>query len=1199
MLPGRVSLSTLFVCLALALVGTHAAAFPETDLALSDDPSGSITGIIDPRGIRAIRNEYDEDGRLIAQIDGLSQPRTGSGGNRIEFTHDIEGRLEIVKDRGGNSTVHVYDHHGNVFSETNALGETTQRTYDDFGNELTRIDPLGNVWSAKFDEDFNQIEDTNPLGETNASSYNDRGLLLTQTAPDGTVILSNQYDGRDKPTTITDALGQTTAFDYAFFGLLTTITDARGQETQFSYDSFGNIARQVDANGAETRFTYDADGNQSRTIDAKGNSTRHIHDALDRRIETILPDATPTDDSDNLRTRTEYDALERVTAEIDEAGNRTEFGYDAIGRLISVTVALGNVTQSEYDEQGNRTAQIDAEGRVTRWEYDALGRATVRILPLGQREEMRYDANGNLEQVTDFNGTTIVHQYDVNDRLIGRAFPNDPAEAVVYDPVGNRIQTADGQGTKTYAYDERNRLVREILPDGTTLGYGYDAEGNRIRLTLTSASGELRETLFGYDALNRLVAVTDASSGITQYRYDSNGNRDGMTYPNGTRTEYTYNTRNQLTALATTDSTGQVAVAYTYDLHPTGRRLGSTEHSGRVTQYTLDSAYRLLSESITDPVNGNYSAEYQYDRVGNRTQSILDGVQTAYAYDDNDRLLQAGGERYTYDANGNTLRVEIDSDLTTYQYDDRNRMVASSNTAGGSTTTSIYRYDLDGNRIAQTVDGETTEYTVDRNRDFAQVIREFSPSRDIHYTHGDDLIGQQSAAGAFYYHYDGLGSTRALTDNTEAVTDTYDYEAFGDLLNRTGLTDNNYLYTGEQYDPNLDQYYLRARYYNQGIGRFTQMDTFQGAASDPITLHKYLYASADPVNNIDPSGNFSLVPFAVAQDIRTSLSTLQTDVGLSILDAALDPDNAGRNAAIGLGVAALGGVASFKLLRLLSGKFRQACNSFDGDTPIWTENGMISISEVNIGDLVWAFDEETGEVVLQPVVHTIERDGDHELVLLIMNSGETITTTPSHPFYVIRNGEWNWIEANQLAAGDVIKGAGQQAHVITGIETANTDGPVFNLTVDKDHTYFIGDGLTLAHNANRCQPLTIPQSRLRHLFDGDATGGFHHRAGGLTPSGRKVLRITDRGTGKLRGVYRAKIQICEGGRCFKKSSTVFPDSWSKSRVQAEITQAYNEFIVKNNGKSPAESFVGKSTNGFPIEMRVRDGRLVTAFPKLD
>ncbi|MEX2499769.1 MAG: RHS repeat-associated core domain-containing protein [Wenzhouxiangellaceae bacterium] len=627
-------------------------------------------------------------------------------------------------------------------------------------------------------------------------------------------------------------------------------------------------------------------------------------------------------------------------------------------------------------------------------------------------------------------------------------------------------------------------------------------------------------------------------------------------------------------------------------------QLGVTEHSGRVTNYSFDDAYRLLTETITDPVNGDYSAEYTYDLVGNRTQSTIDGVQTAYTYDANDRLTQAGGERYFYDANGNTLRVEIDSDQTTYQYDDRNRMVASSNTVGGITTSSSYRYDIDGNRVQQTIDGETTDYTVDRNRDFAQVIGEFSPSRDITYTHGDDLISQHSTAGPFYYHYDGLGSTRALTDDAETVTDTYDYEAFGDLLNQTGFTENNYRFTGEQYDPNLDQYYLRARYYNQNIGRFTQMDAFQGVASDPITLHKYLYASADPVNNIDPSGNFSLISFAVAQDIRSTLNNLQMDVGLSILNVALDPDNAGRNAAIGLGVAALGGVASFKLLRMLSGKFRKACNSFDGDTPIWTEAGLFPISEISIGDLVWAFDEETGKVVLQPVVHTIERGGDHELVLLNTDTGETIVTTPEHPFYAMRDGEWAWIEAGQIAAGDVIYGANQESHVVNEIEQVSTNDPVFNLTVDKDHSYFVGDQQVLAHNANRCQPLTIPQSRLRHVLDGDATGGFHHRAGGFTPSGRKVIKITQQGSGKLRGAYRAEVQICEGGRCFKKPSTFFPDRWSKSRVQAEITQAYNEFIVRNNGKIPTSSFIGKSSNGFPIEMVVRDGKLWTARPFL-
>ncbi len=52
----------------------------------------------------------------------------------------------------------------------------------------------------------------------------------------------------------------------------------------------------------------------------------------------------------------------------------------------------------------------------------------------------------------------------------------------------------------------------------------------------------------------------------------------------------------------------------------------------------------------------------------------------------------------------------------------------------------------------------------------------------------------------------------------------------------------------------FDPYYLRARYYDQGIGRFTQMDTWMGRNHDPVSLHKYLYAGNDPVLMIDPSG---------------------------------------------------------------------------------------------------------------------------------------------------------------------------------------------------------------------------------------------------------------------------------------------------------------------------------------------------------
>jgi RHS repeat-associated protein len=135
-----------------------------------------------------------------------------------------------------------------------------------------------------------------------------------------------------------------------------------------------------------------------------------------------------------------------------------------------------------------------------------------------------------------------------------------------------------------------------------------------------------------------------------------------------------------------------------------------------------------------------------------------------------------------------------------------------------------------------------------------------------------------------YYHYDGLGSTRTLTDKNATVTDVYSYEAFGKLLEQTGSTENDYLYAGEQIDRHLNQYYLRARYYDQGIGRFTQMDTWQGRAREPITLHKYLYTHADPINNVDPSGNnVSIGSISAATSIlNNSLLTLSMRIGYLI-----------------------------------------------------------------------------------------------------------------------------------------------------------------------------------------------------------------------------------------------------------------------------------------------------------------------------
>jgi RHS repeat-associated protein len=123
-----------------------------------------------------------------------------------------------------------------------------------------------------------------------------------------------------------------------------------------------------------------------------------------------------------------------------------------------------------------------------------------------------------------------------------------------------------------------------------------------------------------------------------------------------------------------------------------------------------------------------------------------------------------------------------------------------------------------------------------------------------------------------YLIYDGHGSVRALADESGIITDSYTYDAFGIQLsqqvynpdsgnlepiapnNAHLITDNSYLYAGEYFDTDLGLYYLRARHMNPETGRFHTLDEYEGRLGEPLSLHKYMYAHANPVMGIDPSG---------------------------------------------------------------------------------------------------------------------------------------------------------------------------------------------------------------------------------------------------------------------------------------------------------------------------------------------------------
>jgi RHS repeat-associated protein len=150
------------------------------------------------------------------------------------------------------------------------------------------------------------------------------------------------------------------------------------------------------------------------------------------------------------------------------------------------------------------------------------------------------------------------------------------------------------------------------------------------------------------------------------------------------------------------------------------------------------------------------------------------------------------------------------------------------------------------------------------------------------YVYGLERVSQRRSGVSRFFLADGQGSIRTLTDSIGAVTDSNFYTAFGEDLYHSGSTLNDFKYVGEQLDGNSGFYYNRARWMDPKVGRFASVDPYTGQSTNPISLHRYLYANVSPIQFSDPTGKFSLTE-AVTTFVVASVLTQISQVSFSRL----------------------------------------------------------------------------------------------------------------------------------------------------------------------------------------------------------------------------------------------------------------------------------------------------------------------------
>lgn len=688
-----------------------------------------------------------------------------------------------------------------------------------------------------------------------AHEYDAQGRATTSEIGDGHEKFTFAYTSSTQ-TTVTDALGRQTIYDFIMVNHVKEVTKitgtcsscgGAGDSQEWTYNPNGTIATRKDAVGNTWAYTYDPVTLDVLTeTDALGQVTTYTYDGQGRMLTRTGPDGA-------------------VTTYAQSAPGPT-----SITQLVTASPLVARTTAVQYfntaDARKGKVETItDPRGKVTTMAYDTTtGDLTSVTDPLGHATTFAYDetpspaGRGLRTSVTDALGHVTKTVYDVRGRVKKVINHDNTFTEFGYDPAGRRSTVTDPMGRVTrYVYDRYGRLEAVVDPMNQATRYSYDLMGNLLALT----DAKQQTTSFEYDSHNRVKKTTYPGGAFETFTYDSRGRLSTMVDRKNITTTYTYDNLGRLTGKSfTNDPTNTPAFSYTYDV--AGRMLTAQNGTDTLT-WTYNLAGELLSEQS---VKNSSTVVYTYDNGGNRLTVSLDGnLFVTYGYDDASRLTTitrgANVFGFGYDnANRRTTMTYPNGVTTAYVYDELNRLtnLAATHVPTSTPITNFgYQYDAAGNR--------TQKSTLDYTEDYG-----YDPLYRL--TRADRTNPGATPPNQWTWNYDAVGNRTSAQKDQEATTSTHNEK--NQLLQTSG--GGKMLWRGVLDEPGTAAFNAASASINGQPARMLAGNVFEATLDLPAGANTVTIQAQDGSGNV-ASKSYSVnvlgVPATYTYDANGNLAT--------------------------------------------------------------------------------------------------------------------------------------------------------------------------------------------------------------------------------------------------------------------------------------------------------------------------------------